>query len=138
MLSISRRLPRLSGFTPLLSALALVTFVQLKLHPVDAQGAIAFVQVNSATPQTNSTTVAVPYTLTLTASGTCWVSVQSDTGQTLYEGTLQPGQQQHVAGGGPLTVRLGNTPAMQISVDGHALTLEGVANTANVRFVPPT
>ena len=67
MLSISRRLPRLSGFTPLLSALALVTFVQLKLHPVDAQGAIAFVQVNSATPQTNSTTVAVPYTAAQTA-----------------------------------------------------------------------
>jgi hypothetical protein len=83
-------------------------------------------------------TVNVPYTLTLTASGLCWVSVQSDTGQTLYEGTLQPGQQQRVSGGGPLTVRLGNTPAMQISVDGRALTLAGVAKTANVRFVPPT
>jgi hypothetical protein len=95
------------------------------------------IQVVASAQGNGTVTVTVPYTLTLTASGLCWVSVTSDSGQTLYEGTLQPGQQQHVTGSGPLTVRLGNTPAVQISVNGRPLVLAGVAKTANVRFMPP-
>ena len=96
------------------------------------------IQVVASKQGNGTVTVTVPYTLTLTAGGLCWVSVTSDSGQTLYQGTLQPGQQQHVTGSGPLTVRLGNTPAMQISVNGRPLVLAGVAKTANVRFIPPT
>jgi hypothetical protein len=96
------------------------------------------IQVVASAQGNGTVTVTVPYTLTLTAGGLCWVSVTSDSGQTLYEGTLRPGQQQHVTSSGPLTVRLGNTPAMQISVNGRPLVLAGVAKTANVRFIPPT
>src|SRR5262245_49394758 len=67
MLSIYRRFLWFSTRAPLLSALALVAVFQLKLQPVAAQAAIAFVQVNSATPQTNSTTVAIPFTAAQTA-----------------------------------------------------------------------
>src|SRR5215475_4583813 len=51
-----------------LAALGVLGFVgQLQLQPVSAQSTIAFVQVNSATPQTNSTTVSVPYAAAQTA-----------------------------------------------------------------------
>jgi cytoskeletal protein RodZ len=82
-------------------------------------------------------TVRVPFTLTLAPTGPCWVRVQSESGQTLFEGTLQAGQHQQVTGSSPLIIRFGNTPAMQLLVNGAQLNLVGAARTANVRFVPP-
>src|SRR5262245_61830700 len=58
---------RLSAFTAFLTVLGLCVGAQLILRPVSAQSTIAFVQVNSATPQTNSTTVALPFTAAQTA-----------------------------------------------------------------------
>ena len=56
-------------------------------------------------------------------------------GQTLYQGTLYAGQAQQVDGATPLVVRLGNTPAVGLAVDGTQLDLSGVGRTANVRFM---
>src|SRR5215467_12294149 len=62
-----RRLSGLRALLPFLAVLGLFAFVDLKLHPASAQAAVAFVQVNSATPQTPQTTVTVPYTAAQTA-----------------------------------------------------------------------
>jgi len=92
----------------------------------------------AATPGVSSGTVvvAVPFTLTMSTSAPCWVSVQTNTGQTVFEGTLQAGQHQDVSGTGPLTIRLGNTAAMQMTLNGAPLDLAGMARTANVQFNP--
>ena len=85
---------------------------------------------------TGDASVAVhgPFTLSLHATGRCWVQVVGATGQSLFEGTLNPGQTQSVSGAPPLTVRLGNTRGITLLVDGSNLDLAGVANTANVQF----
>jgi cytoskeletal protein RodZ len=84
-------------------------------------------------------TVPTPFTLTLTTpSAPCWISVQDAQGRTVFTGTLQPGQQQLVPGTGPLLVRLGNSPAVQISVNGAPLNMAGIGKTANVQFAPAT
>ncbi len=80
--------------------------------------------------------VAVPFTLTLTTNAPCWVMVQTNTGQTLFEGTLLAGQQKQLSGAGPLTIRMGNTAAMQMTLNGTPLDLAGMARTANVQFNP--
>lgn len=88
-----------------------------------------------ATAAGNGTvTVAVPFTLTLAPTGTCWVSVSADTGQTLYVDTMHAGQRQQVEGSGPLVVRLGDTSAMSLILNGTQLDLSGVAPTANIQF----
>ncbi len=80
--------------------------------------------------------VAVPFTLAMTTSAPCWVMVQTNTGQTLFEGTLLAGQSKSVSGAGPLTIRMGNTSAMQMTLNGTPLDLAGMAKTANVQFNP--
>ena len=80
--------------------------------------------------------VAVPYTLMMATSAPCWVSVQTNTGQTLFEGTLLAGQQKELSGAGPLTIRMGNTSGMQMTLNGTRLDLAGMAKTANVQFNP--
>ena len=80
--------------------------------------------VADPTTGNGTVTVSAPFTLTLaTTNAACWVSVDTDNGQTLFTGTLQPGAQQQVPATGPLTVRLGNTAAIQISVNGTPLQL---------------
>lgn len=80
--------------------------------------------------------VAVPYTLTMATSAPCWVMVQTNTGQTLFEGTLLAGQQKQLSGAGPLTIRMGDTAAMQMTLNGTPLGLTGMARTANLQFNP--
>jgi hypothetical protein len=79
-------------------------------------------------------TVRVPFSLTLRATGPCWVQVRTQHGPTLFEGTLQAGQTHTVTNAAPLVVRLGNTPAMTRVVDRTQLDLAGVARTANLQF----
>ena len=67
MLASSRRFSRLSTPTALLGVLAFFAAIQFNLKPVSAQASIAFVQVNSATPQTPSLSVAVAYASAQTA-----------------------------------------------------------------------
>jgi uncharacterized protein DUF4115 len=80
--------------------------------------------------------VAVPFTLTMATNAPCWVMVQTSAGQTLFQGTLLAGQQKQVSGAGPLTIRMGNTAAMQMTLNGTPLDLAGMAKTANVQFNP--
>jgi phosphodiesterase/alkaline phosphatase D-like protein len=67
MLATYRRFPRLSVCTTFLGALGLLATAQLERQPAFAQATITFVQVNSATPQSSSTSVAVTYTGAQTA-----------------------------------------------------------------------
>jgi hypothetical protein len=62
------------------------------------------------------------------------VQVSDPTGRVLFSGTLHAAQTQQVAGGASLVVRLGNTPAIGLAVDGQPLDLAGVGHTATVRF----
>jgi hypothetical protein len=86
---------------------------------------------------TGDANVSVPgaFTLTLHATGMCWVQVSAANGQTLFMGTLYPGQNQQLVGSAPLVVRLGNTPGMALTIDGTALNLNGVGRTANLHFL---
>jgi hypothetical protein len=94
-------------------------------------------QFTASASGNGTVTVAVPFTLMLTATNaSCWVSVDEASGHNVFTGTLKPGEQQQVPGTGPLTVRLGNSAAIQMSVNGAPLNLAGVANTANVQFQP--
>jgi cytoskeletal protein RodZ len=96
------------------------------------------VQVVANATGNGTVTVPTPFTLTLaTTTSPCWVSVDDNTGHTIFTGPLQPGQRQNVTGDGPLTVRLGNSPAVQISVNGAPLDMTGVGKTASVQFGPP-
>jgi hypothetical protein len=97
---------------------------------------IAVTAVHVATLPTGDATVSVPraFTLTLRASGDCWVQVSDVNGRVLFSGTLHAAQTQRVAGGASLVVRLGNTPAIGLAVDGQPLDLAGVGHTATVRF----
>ncbi|MGO9874531.1 MAG: DUF4115 domain-containing protein [Acidimicrobiia bacterium] len=80
--------------------------------------------------------VAFPVTLTLRATSACWVLASDPAGQTLYTGTLRPGQQQQLQANGIFDVRLGNSTGIVISVNNIPLTLTGIANTATLTFAP--
>src|SRR5580765_4884628 len=67
MLVTHRRYSRLNAPVALLAALSFFAAVQLTLQPASAQAAVGFVQVNSATPQSPSASVAVTYTGAQTA-----------------------------------------------------------------------
>jgi Domain of unknown function (DUF4115) len=83
---------------------------------------------------TNGATVSVrsPSSLTLQATGACWIEVDDATGHTLFSGTLHAGQQQQIAISGPLVLHLGYTPAVIISVNSTKLDLSGLSQTASL------
>jgi len=121
---------RRAGETPVTQAAAVTTTT------VATTPKIAVPTVHVATLPTGDATVSVPrpFTLTLRASGNCWVQVSDVTGRVLFSGTLHAMQTQQVAGGASLVVRLGNTPAIGLAVDGQPVNLAGVGHTATVRF----
>jgi len=95
-------------------------------------------QLAAQVTATGDANVSVPgssFTLAMHATGMCWVQVSAANGQTLFTGTLYPGQDQQLIGTAPLVVRLGNTPGMTLTINGTALDLNGVAKTANVHFL---
>jgi hypothetical protein len=66
---------------------------------------------STATSATYSVATAT-YTVTVSASGPCWVGATTvATGSTLWEGTLQAGQVQVIPASGVVTVQLGTTAA---------------------------
>jgi cytoskeletal protein RodZ len=93
------------------------------------------VQLVATSPNEGTIKLSAPFILTLAAKGDCWVRIQTDTGRTLFERTLHAGQQQQLTGAAALVVRLGNTPAIGVIVNGAPLDLSRVAQTADVRFV---
>lgn len=87
-------------------------------------------------PTGNGTvSVRAPYALALTTNGPCWVSIKDASGHTVFEGTLQAGQRQDVPNAGPIDVRLGNTPAAQLTVNGTPLDLSKMSEVATLHFV---
>jgi hypothetical protein len=76
--------------------------------------------------------VAFPVTLTIRATAACWLQASDESGRVVYQGTLQPGQQQEIPAGGPLVVRLGNTTGVAVSVGDTLLALTGIGNTAEL------
>jgi hypothetical protein len=75
-----------------------------------------------------------PFTLTLHASGPCWIGVTNAAGQYVFQQTLQAGQERQVSGAPPLTVRMGNTRVITMTMNGVRLDLTNVGHTANLRF----
>ncbi len=78
--------------------------------------------------------VAFPVTVTLRATSNCWVLANDPADQTLYTGTLRPGQQQQIQASGIFDLRLGNSTGILISVNNIPLTLTGIASTATLTF----
>jgi hypothetical protein len=78
--------------------------------------------------------VTFPVTLTLRATHPCWVLASSQAGQTLYTGTLQPGQQQQIPASAAFAIRLGNSAGIAVLVNNLPVALTGVANTATLTF----
>jgi hypothetical protein len=78
--------------------------------------------------------VTFPVTLTLRATHPCWVLASSQAGQTLYTGTLQPGQQQQIPASAAFALRLGNSAGIAVFVNNLPVALTGVANTATLTF----
>jgi len=70
--------------------------------------------------------VAPPFTMTLAATEPCWVSVTTPEGTSLLVRTLEGGEQASVPGSGPLVVRLGNAPAITLTVNGTPVDLTGL------------
>ena len=80
-----------------------------------------------------SVSATAPFTLTLDATGPCWVQVSTDAGQTIFEGTLQAGDSHVVTGTSALTARLGNARSVGLLLNGTRLDLSHIANTADLR-----
>jgi hypothetical protein len=99
--------------------------------------------VSGLVPVTASTTAATydvpgaPYSVTLSATGPCWVeAVDVDSGQVLWEGTLEDGQNQTVPATSGLFLRLGNTPDVTVSAGGQTVQLPaGYATVFDLTFV---
>jgi len=68
-------------------------------------------QLQPTTSTASSATYGAPstsYTVTLVATGLCWVdATKTSTGAVVWTGTLQTGQSQAITGNGSMTVRLG-------------------------------
>lgn len=64
------------------------------------------------------------YTLTLSASGACWILAEAtSSGDVLWTGTLEPGQTQQIAATGSTSVRLGAAFDVSVSVNGVPVAL---------------
>lgn len=118
---------RSSGSTPP-SSFAPTTTTPPTTNPASATPLVA------RTSDGASVTVRSPFRLTLQASGTCWVEVTDATGKSLFTATMRAGQSQDIPDAQTVVVRLGYTPAMTLSVDGVAIDLGQLAQTANVDF----
>ena len=97
---------------------------------------------SSPTPTGNGTvTVSTPFTLTLATTNNAVLGQcrHRQRANALYRELSSPGRRSNRSPAtGSLTVRLGNTAAIQISVNGTPLQLPGVGKTANVRFATAT
>lgn len=80
----------------------------------------------------------VPYTLTLNATGACWVeATNSSTGQVLWTGTLHAGDAQSVPASSEVVLRLGDALNVALAVSGQAVHLPpGSSTTIDLTFLP--
>lgn len=80
------------------------------------------VSLVSSSPQAAVYRLSGAAQISINASGPCWVNIRqgNQTGPVIFSGTLGPGSTKSVSG--PAWVRLGNPPAVSISVNGTALS----------------
>jgi len=98
---------------------------------------------NGLDPVTSSSTAAsyrvpsTPYTLTLNATGPCWVeATNSSTGQVLWTGTLHAGDSQAVPASSEVLLRLGDALNVTLAVSGQAVHLPpGFSTTIDLTFL---
>ena len=98
---------------------------------------------NGLDPVTSSSTAAsyrvpsTPYTLTVDATGPCWVeATNSSTGQVLWTGTLHAGDSQVVPASSEVLLRLGDALNVTLAVSGQAVHLPpGFSPTIDLTFL---
>jgi Domain of unknown function (DUF4115) len=80
------------------------------------------------------------YTVTLTATGPCWVYADlASTGTVLYTGTLDAGQAQTLSATGPLDVELGHATTMTVTMNGLPVVYPTPYQAVfTMRFIPTT
>jgi cytoskeletal protein RodZ len=61
----------------------------------------------------------------LTANSDCWVGINSPTGQSLYQGTVSAGQTMTWNEKQPVSMVIGNPPAVQLTVNGKPQQMSG-------------
>lgn len=102
----------------------------------------------TAPPPTTSATLAVvmrngtptvvaapPFTLAFTANATSWVQLRDGNGGTLYTATMASGQSQSVPVTGAVSMRLGNTRGMTLTVNGRPVDTATVPSPGTIQFV---
>src|SRR5262245_29490182 len=134
MLASHRRSPRLSAFIGFLGALSLCAAAQLTLRPVSAQAAIAFVQLNYATPQTDSTTVAVPFTAAQSAGNLNVVVVGWNDTTAVVQSVVDSRGNVYTRAVGP-TARAGSA-TQSIYYAANIVAAPANGNTVTVTFAP--
>ena len=83
-----------------------------KTHSPPATVPTRLVALTSTSTSATYSVAASSYTVTVTASGPCWVGAKTvATGASLWEGTLQAGDVQVIPASGVITVQLGTTAA---------------------------
>lgn len=99
--------------------------------------AAGLVPVTASTTEATYDVPGAPYSVTLSASGPCWVeAVDVATGQVQWEGTMEAGQTQTVPATAGLFLRLGNTPDVTVTEGGQTVQLPaGYATVFNLTFV---
>jgi chitodextrinase len=115
-------------------ALALLAAIQLKFHPASAQSTIAFVQVNSAVPQSPSTTVAVTYAAAQTAGNLNVIVVGWNDTTAVVQSVVDSRGNVYTLAVGP-TARAGSaTQSIYYAANIAAAPANG--NTVTVTFAP--
>ncbi len=112
-------------------------------RPTNSPSSVRSPLASGLVPVTASTTAATydvaasAFSVSLTATGPCWVeAVDTTTGQLLWEGTLEAGQIQTVPATAGLFLRLGNAPDVAVSEGGLAVQLpSGYDIVFNLTFV---
>lgn len=83
--------------------------------------------LQATTSSTTSADYSAPgssYTVTLSASGACWILAEAtSSGDVLWTGTMESGQTQQIAATGSVSVRLGAAFDVRVSVNGVPVVL---------------
>jgi cytoskeletal protein RodZ len=80
--------------------------------------------------------VAPPFTLTISATASCWTEVHDDAGTTLFAGTVDEGESETIEATTPVELTLGNATAATVQVNGTTLDTATLPSTVDITFAP--